>query len=117
MAAKIANLAHGERESQICDSAVTSNRAAEMLNVSPRSVDNARVVRDRSKPSIEGLSNEAAAMLAHGERESPIGDSAIASGGAGEAQDANLHLASMPFGVMGSLLTVSSEMCCVSALS
>lgn len=54
VAAQIANLAHGQKsETQICASPVTNDRAAEMLNVSPRSVDNARVVRDKGVPELQ----------------------------------------------------------------
>lgn len=54
VAAQIANLTHGQKaEAQICASPVTNDRAAEMLNVSPRSVDNARVVRDKGVPELQ----------------------------------------------------------------
>jgi len=46
VAAKLANLNNGERASQICEASITRDQAASMLNVSPRSVDSARVVRD-----------------------------------------------------------------------
>lgn len=50
VAARLSNLSHGRHardEAQICVS-----RAAELLNVSPRSVDHGRVVRDRGVPEL-----------------------------------------------------------------
>jgi ParB-like chromosome segregation protein Spo0J len=53
VAAKLTNLKDGERPSQICEPAVTRERAAEMLNVSPRSIDSARVVRDHGTVELQ----------------------------------------------------------------
>jgi N6-adenosine-specific RNA methylase IME4/ParB-like chromosome segregation protein Spo0J len=53
VAAKLANLSDGQRASQICEGAVTREQAAKLLNVSERSVDNARVVRDRGAPELQ----------------------------------------------------------------
>ena len=44
VAEKFANLENGERASQKCE-AVTRQQAADILNVSPRTLDNAKVVR------------------------------------------------------------------------
>lgn len=53
VAAKLANLNNGERASQICEASITRDQAASMLNVSPRSVDSARVVRDHGVTELQ----------------------------------------------------------------
>lgn len=57
VAARLANLKHGQRadysaESQICDSARTQADAAEILNVGKRSVEHARAVLDDGIPEL-----------------------------------------------------------------
>ena len=53
VAANLTKLKDGERPSQICEPSVTRERAAEMLNVSPRSIDSARVVRDHGTIELQ----------------------------------------------------------------
>jgi ParB-like chromosome segregation protein Spo0J len=53
VAAKLTNLKDGQRPSQVCEPAVTRERAAEMLNVSPRSIDSARVVLDHGSVELQ----------------------------------------------------------------
>jgi N6-adenosine-specific RNA methylase IME4/ParB-like chromosome segregation protein Spo0J len=53
VAAQISNLSNGERASSIDEGAITRDQAADMLNVSPSSVDRARVVRDHGVPELQ----------------------------------------------------------------
>ena len=53
VAARLANLMDGQRPSQICEGAVTRTTASTMLNVSPRSIDTARVVQRHAIPELQ----------------------------------------------------------------